>query len=109
MNYGVDPVEEQEESSQKTTQKVGVNEDSQKSGLKTIKWPKKWPEKCQIIYDAIRENQNITIPELENLCAIGHTTVKKMLAEMQNEGFIKHEGATNGGYWTITLGGNNEN
>ena len=76
-----------------------------KSDLKTIKWPekwpKKWPEKCQIIYDAIKENQNITIPELEKLCDTGHTTVKKMLNEMQNEGYIKHEGASNGGHWEI--------
>ena len=37
----------------------------------------------QIIYDAIKENQNITIPELEELCDTGHTTVKKMLNGLQ--------------------------
>ncbi len=123
MNYGINPIEGQKEQLPedfpKTSQRLlkdsangGIATDP-KSGLKTIKWPKKWPkkwpEKCQIIYDAIRENQNITIPELETLCNIGHTTIKKMLAEMQNEGLIKHEGATNGGYWTITLGDNNGN
>lgn len=95
MNYGL-------ESADDTS-----TENAPKSGLKTIKWPKKWPkkwpEKCQIIYDAIRENQNITIPELEPLCDTGHTTIKKMLAEMENEGFIKREGAPNGGYWTILI------
>ena len=93
MNYGLESADD--------TQKENVP----KSGLKTIKWPKKWPkkwpEKCQIIYDAISQNQNITIPELESLCDTGHTTIKKMLGEMENEGFIKREGATNGGYWTI--------
>ena len=92
MNYGVEPVENDH-----------INDP--KNGLKTIKWPKKWPkkwpEKCQIIYDAIKENENITIPELEKLCNTGHTTVKKMLNEMQNEGYIKHEGAPNGGHWEI--------
>ena len=80
-----------------------------KSGLKSIKWPekwpKKWPEKCQTIYDAIKENKNITIPELEKLCDTGHTTIKKMLNEMQNEGYIKHEGTPNGGHWEIINAG----
>ena len=105
MNYGLESTDDT------------ATENDPKSGLKTIKWPKKWPkkwpekwpEKCQIIYDAISENQNITIPELETLCDTGHTTVKKMLGEMQKEGFIKHEGAPNGGYWTIPYGDKNGN
>ena len=119
MNYGVEPKPEDtpQKSDQKDGVNVGVSEKPPKAGpesdQKTIKWPKKWPkkwpEKCQIIYDAIKENENITIPKLEKLCDIGHTTIKKMLAEMQREGFIKHEGATNGGYWEIVAGAENGN
>ena len=61
----------------------------------------KWPEKCQQIYDAIRLDSNITIAKLELLLGTGHTTVKKMLTEMQNEGFIRHIGPDKGGYWKV--------
>ena len=73
-----------------------------KSDLKMEKWPEKWPEKWQQIYDAIRLDSDITIAKLELLLGIGHTTVKKMLAEMQNEGFIRHVGPDKGGHWEIT-------
>ena len=82
-----------------------VNYDSEesdlKSDLKIEKWPEKWPEKCQQIYDAIKLDSNITIAKLESLLDAGHTTVKKMLAEMQNEGFIRHIGPDKGGHWEI--------
>ena len=102
MNYGVDPIEGQEESSQKTVEKnLGENtETREKSGLKTIKWPekwpKKWPEKCQQIYDSISETRNVTIAELETILNLGHTTIKKMLSEMQKENYIRRIGADKG-------------
>ena len=78
-----------------------VNYDSGESDLKMEKWPEKWPEKCQQIYDAIRLDSSITIAKLESLLDTGHTTVKKMLAEMQNEGFIRHIGPDKGGHWEV--------
>ncbi len=81
-----------------------VNYDSGESGLKIDLKLEKWPEKCQQIYDAIKLDSNITIAKLESLLDTGHTTVKKMLAEMQNEGFIRHIGPDKGGHWEITGG-----
>ena len=78
--------------------------DNEKSREKTIKWPEKWPEKCQRIYDAIEQDKNTTIAKLENLLGIGHTTIKKMLTAMQEEGLIRRVGADKGGYWEIAQG-----
>ena len=78
--------------------------DKEKTREKTIKWPEKWPEKCQRIYDAIEQDKNTTIAKLENLLGIGHTTIKKMLTAMQEEGFIRRVGADKGGYWEIVSG-----
>lgn len=72
---------------------------------KTIKWPERWPEKwpekaCQII-DVIGKNHTITIAELEPLLGLGHTTLKKILREMQNENFIRRVGPDKGGHWEV--------
>ena len=64
----------------------------------------KWPEKCQQIYNAIEQDKTITIAKLESLLDIGHTTIKKMLGAMQEEGFIRRVGANNGGYWEVLSG-----
>ena len=61
----------------------------------------KWPEKCQKIIDAINENNHVTIEDLEELLATGHTTIKKMLAEMQKEKYIRRVGADKGGHWEV--------
>lgn len=99
MNYGVEPISE--ESSQNTEETIA--ETAQKSDLKTIKWPEKWPEKCQQILEAINDDSNVTIAKLVSILDIGHTTIKKMLAEMQNEGFIRRVGADKGGHWEIDM------
>ena len=105
MNYGVEPMPD--ESSQKTGEKI--IEPVQKSEQKTIKWPEKWPEKCQQILEAINKDSNVTISKLVTMLDIGHTTVKKMLAEMQNEGIIRRVGADKGGHWEIVAGAENGN
>ena len=105
MNYGVEPMPD--ESSQKTGEKI--IEPVQKSDQKTIKWPEKWPEKCQQILEAINKDSNVTISKLVTMLDIGHTTVKKMLAEMQNEGVICRVGADKGGHWEIVAGAENDN
>ena len=77
--------------------------DGSVNGLKIQKWPEKWPEKCQLVLDAIRAKANVTIAELEKILNVGHTTVKKMLTEMQKEGFIIRVGADKGGYWEVVV------
>ena len=70
---------------------------SSKSDLKN----KKWPEKAEQIINAISEDNKITISKLEDMLDIGHTTVKKILSEMQTEGYIRRVGADKGGHWEI--------
>ena len=72
-----------------------------KSDLKNKKWPEKWPENAEQIINAISEDNKITIAKLEEILDIGHTTVKKILSEMQAEGYIRHIGADKGGHWEI--------
>ena len=97
-------VEEENVSGKTTSQNGNLYENeglNQKSDQKIIKWPEKWPEKCQQIYDSISQDSNITIAKLEQILGIGHTTLKKMLSEMQSEGFIQHIGPDKGGHWEI--------
>ena len=70
-------------------------------GMWPEKWPEKWPENAKKIIQAMANDQFVTITELENLLAVGHTTVKKMLQEMQKEGYIRRIGPDKGGYWQI--------
>jgi predicted HTH transcriptional regulator len=73
----------------------------QKSGLKNTEWPEKWPEKAQQIIEAILRNKNVSIQQLEEQLQIGHTTIKKILREMQVEGIIRRVGPDKGGHWEI--------
>ena len=79
--------------------------DDQKSGQNIVKWPKKWPEKwpekARQILEAIEGNKAITIAKLEVQLGLGHTTLKKILREMQNENVIRRIGSDRGGYWEI--------
>ena len=47
---------------------------------------------------------NVTILELEKHLNLGHTTIKKMLRELQKEGFLRRVGADKGGHWEIVKG-----
>ena len=75
--------------------------ENQKYGQKTGQKTEKWPEKIQKILDAIKRDHSITISKLESELGIGHTTIKKMLNEMQKENFIRRVGADRGGHWEI--------
>ena len=70
-------------------------------GLKIKKWPEKWPEKAQQILEEISYNSRISIIQLETTLQIGHTTIKKILKEMQTEGIIRRVGPDKGGHWEI--------
>ncbi|MBQ3923436.1 MAG: putative DNA binding domain-containing protein [Spirochaetales bacterium] len=86
---------------QKTQEVTENQETTQKSGQKYEKWPEKWPERIQQILIAIEKNKFVTIANLEQELGIGHTTIKKMLNEMQKENFIRRVGADKGGHWEI--------
>ena len=51
--------------------------------------------------DAIATDNTITIVKLEAQIGLGHTTLKKILREMQNESIIRRIGPDKGGHWEI--------
>lgn len=61
----------------------------------------KWPEKANLILEAITKDNTVTIAKLEELLDLGHTTIKKLLREMQNEKIISRIGPDKGGHWEI--------
>ena len=87
----------------KANDNEGIKEKNKSSiiGPKNKKWPEKWPEKAEQIINAVSEDNKITITKLEEILDIGHTTVKKILSEMQAEGYIRRVGADKGGHWEI--------
>ena len=81
---------------------VSIQEETaQESGQETEKWPEKWPEKVRQIIDTIEKDNTVTIARLEVLLGVGHTTIKKILREMQNENFIRRVGPDKGGHWEV--------
>ena len=64
-------------------------------------WPEKWPEKAQQIIYAISSDSTVSVKKLEEILHIGHTTIKKILREMQNENYIRRVGPDKGGYWEV--------
>ncbi len=77
------------------------NEKGTESDQKIEKWPEKWPEKIRQILAAIKNDSFITIVKLEEELGLGHTTVKKMLSEMQKENLIRRIGPDKGGHWEV--------
>lgn len=88
-----------QETPQKTTRKTTQKEPN--SGPKIMKWPEKWPESADKILEAISQNSNISVLELETILPIGHTTIKKLLTAMQTDGIIRRVGTNRGGHWEI--------
>ena len=91
-----------------TTEKGGEEstlKGTQKNALKREKWPEKWPEKWQEkarkILDVISTDKSTTIARLEEELNLGHTTLKKILREMQNENIIRRVGPDKGGHWEV--------
>lgn len=78
-----------------------VDNDVSVGSCSEIKWPEKWPEKAQKIIVMIKENQYTTIADFEKELGIGHTTVKKILRELQENGFISRIGPDKGGKWQV--------
>ena len=62
---------------------------------------RKCPENAQKILDVISTDKSITIAKLEVELNLGHTTLKKILREMQNENIIRRVGPDKGGHWEV--------
>jgi len=79
-----------------------IGESSQKAARKRPeKWPEKWPETKQIIISVIEANPTATISLLEQQTGKGHTTVKKYIKQLQEEGLLTRIGPDKGGYWKV--------
>lgn len=73
-----------------------------KSGQKVArKRLEKWPETKQIIISVIEANPTATISLLEQQTGKGHTTVKKYIKQLQEEGFLTRIGPDKSGYWKV--------
>ena len=87
-----------------TTEKTG-EKSTQKNARKREKWPEKWPgkwpENAQKILDVLSSDKSTTIARLEEELNLGHTTLKKILREMQNENIIRRVGPDKGGHWEV--------
>lgn len=50
---------------------------------------------------AIEDNNMVTIAHLESTLGVGHTTIKNILREMQNEQYVRRVGPDKGGHWEV--------
>ena len=82
-----------EQTTQKTTEKVTNGSDQ--------KVARKLPEIASVIMESIVGNNSVTIAELEMFTRLGHTTIKKVIREMQKENIIRRVGPDKGGHWEI--------
>lgn len=49
----------------------------------------------------IRNNPNITKPELAKLCNLGKTTVDNAISNLKKLNYIKRVGSNKNGYWEV--------
>lgn len=62
---------------------------------------KEIPERQMIILDLIRENKNLTIPEMSLKTNVTERTIKRDIANLQELGIISREGGRKDGSWII--------
>ena len=53
------------------------------------------------IIDAVRQNSQITIPELATLLGVTPRSVERNLQKLQAENCLARVGPANGGYWKV--------
>ena len=101
MNYGVNPINGQEEGSRKTVEKnsLGNTETTQKTTQKT----------AQKIMSIIANYPEITRHELAEQCGISEDGIKWQLKQLKDKGIIRRIGADKGGHWEIVSKSVNEN
>ena len=49
----------------------------------------------------IRNNPNITKPQLMVMCNLGKTSIDNIIKILKNKGYIKGVGANKNGYWEV--------
>ena len=49
----------------------------------------------------IRNNPNVTKPELKILCNLGKTSIDNIINNLKEKGYIKRIGSNKSGYWKI--------
>ncbi len=49
----------------------------------------------------IRNNNNITKPQLEILCNLGKTSIDNAISQLKKLGYIERTGSNKNGYWKI--------
>ena len=64
-------------------------------------WPEEWPDTKKHIANEISKDGTITIAKLIPIVQKGKTTIKKYLAELQKEGYLKRIGSDFNGHWEI--------
>ena len=74
---------------------------AQATGQGSDQKTEKWPEKVRRIIEIISNDKSTSIAKLEVELKLGHTTLKKILREMQNENIIRRVGPDKGGYWEV--------
>lgn len=90
MNYGVEPMAE--ENDRKTDLNVGVS--SQKSSQKII--------------EMINQNPEITTQEMAENLGITRRAVAKSISKLQELNIIRRVGADKGGHWEVVSGAENK-
>lgn len=61
----------------------------------------KWPKIASKIIDMLIKHPTTSIIEMESMLNVGHTTIKKILTEMQSKNMIRHIGPNRGGHWEV--------
>lgn len=54
-----------------------------------------------LIIELIESGDKVSIELLQSKLGLGHTTIKKIIKSMQDEGFIRRVGPDKGGHWEI--------
>ncbi len=57
------------------------------------------------IFSEIRNNPNITKPQIAQLVGVGKTTVDNAIAVLKQKGYIKRSGSNKTGFWEILNAG----
>ena len=55
----------------------------------------------QQIISEMRDNPNVTIPELQKILGISETAVEKNIAFLRENGYIERIGSKRTGYWKV--------
>lgn len=112
MNYGVEPMAE--ENTQKTDLNVGVNVETveKNCGENSITVEKSCGENknsVEKILSAIKENPNITQVGLSEIAGLTRRGIEYQLRQLKNKGLIRRVGADKGGHWEVVTGAENKN